>query len=204
MWVEKLLLPKTWIANLFEFEFESTLKQTGEIRVYQRLSLSDLKFNGIHISLIDLTRTIFLQDTHNNPHIMSIVSWMTDQCLCHDCTVYNRASISGMTSYRQSSWSLEAARFDIVMIVSLWHFTDISAALLPMCLSNFRAIGKVLIRIPRLRDFTRSWRVQNSSTPTDFRAGNRRVHLQAVELSNQPWAPSQYKDRLIYVWRFPC
>ena len=52
--------------------------------------------------------------------------------------------LSGMTSYPQISWSLEAARLDVIMIVSLWNLTAISAALLPRCLSNFRAIGKSL------------------------------------------------------------
>ena len=47
------------------------------------------------------------------------------------------------TSYRQILWRLEAARLDVMMIVSLWNLTGISAALLPICLSNFRAIGKV-------------------------------------------------------------
>ena len=43
------------------------------------------------------------------------------------------------------------------MNVSLWHLTDMSPTLLPRrCLSNFRAIEKVYIRISRLRDFTRS------------------------------------------------
>ena len=42
------------------------------------------------------------------------------------------------------------------MIVSLWNLTGTSAALLPRCLSNFRAIEKVQSRISRLRDFTRS------------------------------------------------
>ena len=51
-------------------------------------------------------------------------------------------SLSGMTSYRQISRSLEAARFDVISNVSLWNLTDISAALLPMCQSNLRAIGK--------------------------------------------------------------
>ena len=63
-------------------------------------------------------------------------------------------SLSGKTSYRQISWSLEAARLDAIMIVSLWNLTGISAALPPRCLSNFRAIGKVYSRISRLRDFT--------------------------------------------------
>ena len=65
-------------------------------------------------------------------------------------------SLSGKTSYRQISWSLEAARLGVIMIVSLWNLTGISAALLPRCLLNFRAIGKVQTRISRLRDFTRS------------------------------------------------
>ena len=52
-------------------------------------------------------------------------------------------SLSGKTSYRQISWSLEAARLDVTMIVSLWNLTGISAAVLPRCLSNFRSFGKV-------------------------------------------------------------
>ena len=31
-------------------------------------------------------------------------------------------SLSGKTSYRQISWSLEAARLDVAMVVSLWNF----------------------------------------------------------------------------------
>ena len=52
-------------------------------------------------------------------------------------------SLSGETSYRQISWSLEAARLTVIRIVSLWNLTGISAALLRRCQSNFRAIGKV-------------------------------------------------------------
>ena len=52
-------------------------------------------------------------------------------------------SLSGKTSYRQISWSLEAARLDVAMVVSLWNLTGTSAALLPRYLPNFRAIGKV-------------------------------------------------------------
>ena len=65
-------------------------------------------------------------------------------------------SLSGKTSYRQISWSLEAAILGVIKIVSLWNLTGISAALLPRCLLNFRAIGKVQTRISWLRDFTRS------------------------------------------------
>ena len=52
-------------------------------------------------------------------------------------------SLCGKTSYRQYLWNLEAARLDVIMIVSLWDLTGISAALLLRCLSNFRMIGKV-------------------------------------------------------------
>ena len=61
-------------------------------------------------------------------------------------------SLSGKTSYRQISWSLEAARLDVAIVVLLWNLTGTSAAALP----NFRAIVKVQTRISRLRDFTRS------------------------------------------------
>ena len=76
-------------------------------------------------------------------------------------------SLCGKTSYRQISWSLEAARLGVIMIVSLWNLTGISAALLPRCLLNFRAIGKVKTRISRLRDFTRS------CSKTSYRLVNR-------------------------------
>ena len=62
-----------------------------------------------------------------------------NQCLSH--------SLGGKTSYHRISRGLEAARLDVIMIASLWNLTSISAALLPSCQSNFRAIGKVLIRI---------------------------------------------------------
>ena len=42
------------------------------------------------------------------------------------------------------SWSLEAERLDVIMIVSLWNLTS--------CLSNFRAVG-----ISRFQDFARSY-----------------------------------------------
>ena len=40
---------------------------------------------------------------------------------------------------------------------SLWNLTDTSAALLPMCLSNFKAIRQFKVPISWLRDFTRSY-----------------------------------------------
>ena len=37
-------------------------------------------------------------------------------------------SLNGTTSYHKTSWSLEAARWDVAMLLSFWNLTDISAA----------------------------------------------------------------------------
>ena len=66
-------------------------------------------------------------------------------------------SLSGKTSYRKISWSLEAARFGSKLFQSLWNLAGTSAAMLPRCLSNFRAIRPLQHPISRLRDFTRSY-----------------------------------------------
>ena len=66
-------------------------------------------------------------------------------------------SISEKTSYRKISWSLEAARFVFRIVWSLWNLTGTSAALLPMCLPNFKAILQFKVPISWLRDFTRSY-----------------------------------------------
>ena len=78
-----------------------------------------------------------------------------------NCSFYSRLSLqglyslSGKTSYRKISWSLEAARFGFKLFQSLWNLAGTSAALLPRCLSNFRAIQTLQDPISRLRDFTR-------------------------------------------------
>ena len=42
----------------------------------------------------------------------------------------------------------------VISIVSLWNLTGVFVSLLPVYLSNFRAIGKFYTRMSRLRDFT--------------------------------------------------
>ena len=63
--------------------------------------------------------------------------------------------LSGKTSYRKISWSLEAARFGFKLFQSVCNLAGTSAALLPRCLSNFRAIRRLQQPISRLRYFTR-------------------------------------------------
>ena len=83
-------------------------------------------------------------------------------------------SISDKTVYRKISWSLEAARFVFRIVRSLWNLTGTSAALLPMCLSNFKAIRQFKVPISLLRDFARSYDKTSLllllllSTRTDF------------------------------------
>ena len=66
-------------------------------------------------------------------------------------------SISEKTSFRKISSSLEAARFVFRIVRSLWNLTGTSAAVLPMCLSNFKTIRQFKVPISWLRDFTRSY-----------------------------------------------
>ena len=57
-----------------------------------------------------------------------------DVSVSFNCTIFPQGlySLSGKTSYRQISWSLETGRLDVIMIVSIWNLTCISAALLPI------------------------------------------------------------------------
>ena len=64
-------------------------------------------------------------------------------------------SLSGRATYHKITSSLEAKRLEVIMIVSLWNLTGISAAALPWCQSSFRAIGEVWTRISWLRYFVR-------------------------------------------------
>ena len=68
------------------------------------------------------------------------VSW---KAYLNGARILGLNSLSGKMSYRQISWRPEAARLDVLMIVSLWHLASSSEALLSRHLSNFRTIGKV-------------------------------------------------------------
>ena len=74
-----------------------------------------------------------------------------------DWSCLGPVSISEKTSFRKISSSLEAARFVFRIVRSLWNLTGTSAAVLPMCLSNFKTIRQFKVQISWLRDFTRSY-----------------------------------------------
>ena len=76
--------------------------------------------------------------------------------LSHWCANFQGLySLSGQTSYRKMSWSLEAAKFGITFFQSLWHLTGTSAATLSIRLSNFKVIGPLSHAMSQLRDFSR-------------------------------------------------
>ena len=106
---------------------------------------------------------------------------MTDRVIFPPVTMCHRGrkkhpglySLSGKTSYRKISWSLEAARFGFKLFQSLWNLAGTSAALLPKCLSNFRMIRPLQHPISRLRYFARfggktSYRLVNRGPEYDF------------------------------------
>ena len=107
-----------------------------------------------------------------------------------------------MTRRSTISWSLEAARFGFKIFRPLWNLAGTSAAPLPRCLSNFRAIRPLQHPISRLRDFTRfggktSYHLVNRGPGTSSH-----VYLAMSWTSWQVWwwyinALGSYTDRLV-------
>ena len=91
--------------------------------------------------LIRVIYSIFIRDNSYLTFFTSGINWVSFH----------------YASYRKILWSLEGARFGFTLFQSLWKLTGTSAAVLPRCLSNFRAILSISSEHPisRLRDFTR-------------------------------------------------
>ena len=102
-------------------------------------------------------------------------------------------SLSGKTSYRKISWSLEAARFGFKLFQSLWNLAGTSAALLPRCLSNFRAIRPLQHPISWPRDFTRF------GGKTSYRLVNRGPVSVNLPCRIVQRTPTQSKVQVVYM-----
>ena len=84
--------------------------------------------------------------------------------IVHGISVYSSGHLS-TAYYHTKRWVLATdcrndtfpARFVFRIVRSLWNLTGTSAAVLPMCLSNFKAIRQLKVPISWLRDFTRSY-----------------------------------------------
>ena len=128
--------------------FRSWNKPWSEFRVphMKVRSSEDWLLNGF-IDLIKIVLLISLDFIQNNP----------DSATGRLVWVQGPVSISEKTSFHKISSSLEAARFVFRIVRSLWNLTGTSAAVLPMCLSNFKAIRQFKVPISWLRVFTRSY-----------------------------------------------
>ena len=137
-----------------------------------------------------------------------LVTWFC----CHLIANQGLYSLSGKTSYCKISWSLEAVIFGFGLYQSLWNLRGTSAALLPKCLSNFRAIRPLYHPISWLRDFTRfvgktSYRLVkrgpgNKTNPLSWPRLLHSPSLVAVGLSvgYAPWPPIGWHHSFVIGW----
>ena len=77
----------------------------------------------------------------------SLITSLNTSLHCDTFNSQGLYSLSGRTSYRWISWSLEAARLDVVMIGSLWNRVPV----------KFQSDWKIKTLISWLRHFTRSY-----------------------------------------------
>ena len=83
--------------------------------------------------------------------------WDINRCLGNQ---YPLKSNKALFQYLLSCLILtpsKASKFVFKFVRSLWNLTGVSAAVLPMRLSNFIAMRRFKLRISRLRDLTRSY-----------------------------------------------
>ena len=112
----------------------------------QYITETALKFgNAQYIAYNDRTLPLL------HPHDQSRVSTLHGTVRLLHSPSLGLDSQSGKTSYHQISWSLKAAWSDVIMIISLWNLTGISAALLPRCLSIVRAVGNLNMNLAASR-----------------------------------------------------
>ena len=102
---------------------------------------TDQAYEYKHIPISPSRNMWFVPDVQHTRAFTLSLLWLVLFWL--DCCLQGLYSLISKTSYRQISWSLEAARLDVAMTVSLWNLTGTSAAVLPRYLPNFRAIEKV-------------------------------------------------------------
>ena len=73
--------------------------------------------------------------------IIHKVEFLFDMTISSDLRYQGLYSLSGKTSYRQISWSLEAASLCVIMIVSRWNLTGISAEVPVKFQSNWKSLN---------------------------------------------------------------
>ena len=107
----------------------------GDILKYIFLNENVLILIKISSLIVQLTLVEVMAwcGTDDKPLPESLLTHFIDTHMRHQGPVL----ISDKTSYHKISQSLEATRFVLRIVRSLWNLTGTSAALLPKCLSNF-------------------------------------------------------------------
>ena len=103
-----------------------------------------MKMDWIHYSIYDARlprQFFFISHRISSPSIalnlFIPIRILIKKIALHQMDLY---PLSGNTSNRKNSWSLEAPRFGFRLFQSLWHLAGTSAAALPRCLSNVGTI----------------------------------------------------------------
>ena len=82
----------------------------------------------------------FYSISQNIPKMTYSYSYVVEANTLYESDPAHCTALSRQGLYSRLTASLQAARLDVITIVSLCNLTGISAALLPRCLSNFRAV----------------------------------------------------------------
>ena len=142
---------KLWIVHISEplTGFSQDLRVKGPIDATSGGQVGDaetLRFQGIWCSVLQMChlltpKNIYISYTHNSILSKYLVNRYHNRLHCNAAyhkmantgtinalVIQGLYSLSGQTSYRKISWSLEAPRLDVIMILSLWNLTGTSAA----------------------------------------------------------------------------
>ena len=103
-------------------------------------------------------------------------------------------SMSHETSSHEISKSLEIARLGVKMVISLWNFSDASAAVLPKRLINIKAITKFEPLKLCLRYFARSYAIMQRSASVLSHKASRKSLSRSLVPSSSKWRPYQFPD----------
>ena len=139
-----------WKDRKIKLSTENRLPQINKFKITLKVAITctDLRMSTqihwIFVRVNPVKPATYVQLLISSGSSHSLAARLSSQLLLlRSISSLSLYSQSGRASYRKISLSLGAAKLDVVIMVSFWNLTGISAALLPRCLSNFRAIGKV-------------------------------------------------------------
>ena len=146
------------VATLPPLTLHCNVTQTHSIITFASWTCYMFELPSLWVFATSLVSTSIISpmDVTNSQWLLNkfIVYWMLFVDNGLQC-ILGLYSLSGRTSYRKISWSLEATRFGFILFQSFWNLTGPSAAVLPRCLSNFRAIRWSNLATSRLREIWR-------------------------------------------------